>query len=120
MVELLKSDYGTLANFDSANHVKNVTYDYVLVEEGEVWDLNRELQHFRENAKKKRTRTNDFKIHLVKFSGATGYAVYDLKSLITTEGKPRGYHWLETAIFRKISNQWKITLIHSTEIPPSQ
>ncbi|GAO42817.1 nuclear transport factor 2 family protein [Flavihumibacter petaseus] len=120
VVNLLKADYATLASFDSVRHKQNVTYDYLLVEEGEVWSLARELEYFREKAIKKQQRADEFSIHSVRVSGATAYAVYDLKSVIKTNDKSRNYHWLETAIFRKVGNQWKIALIHSTEVMPHQ
>ncbi len=120
IVNLLKADYTTLGQYDSAAHVKNVTYDFVLVEEGEVWDLQRELQYFREHAGKKQTRNDQFRIYSVKISGSTAYAVYDLQSEIRSGEKSRAYHWLETAVFRKVGNQWKIALIHSSQVANSQ
>ncbi|MBZ5857850.1 nuclear transport factor 2 family protein [Flavihumibacter profundi] len=116
IVTLLEEDYKTLANYDTIKHRLNCTYDYQLVEEGEVWNIDKEIDYISKIALSKASRTNEFFIRSVKISGSTAYAVYDLRSTITEEGNAKKYRWLESAIFRKVGNRWRIALIHSTRV----
>jgi hypothetical protein len=118
IITLLIDDYSAVSKLDGSAHRQNCTYDYVLVEEGEVWGLQRELDYFDELRSKKQTRKNQFSINLIKISGSTAYAVYALSSEIKTGNDVKKFNWLETAIFRKINNKWKIALIHSTKVLP--
>lgn len=117
ITSLVRDDYATLANFDTMRHRRNCTYDYKLVEDGEVWNMDRELAHISSLANSKQTRTNDFVFKSVTIYSTTSYAIYHLRSVITQpDGKIKKYHWIETAILRKVANQWKIALIHSTQL----
>jgi len=118
IITLLMDDYSAVSKLDTGKHRQNCTYDYVLVEEGEVWGIQRELDYFEELRIRKQTRKNQFSINLVKISGATAYAVYALSSEIKTGNEVKKFNWLETAIFRKVNNRWKIALIHSTKVLP--
>lgn len=114
VIAVLKYDYQTVGNFDTLQHRRNCTTDYQLVEEGEVWDINKEIDYIGKLAMLKQYRLNEFEIKSVKLNGSTAYAVYELTSTISMQGFTRRYTWLETAIFRKIGKRWKIALIHST------
>lgn len=114
VIALLKYDYRTVGSFDSLQHRRNCTPDYQLVEEGEIWNIDKEIEYIGKLAMLKQYRQNDFYINSVNLNGTTAYAVYELTSTITMQGLTRRYTWLETAIFRKVAKRWKIALIHST------
>lgn len=114
VIALLQYDYKTVGNFDTVQHRLNCTPDYQLVEEGEVWDINQEIEYIGKLAMLKQYRLNEFVIKSVKLNGPAAYAVYELTSTISMQGYTRRYTWLETAIFRKVGKRWKIALIHST------
>lgn len=117
IITLIQEDYKTLGNFDTLQHRRNCTYDYRLVEDGEVWNIERELAYIASKASEKQVRTNEFNFKLVTIYSTTGFVVYELRSTITRQdGTVKNYHWLETAIVRKIANRWKIALMHSTQI----
>lgn len=117
ITSLVREDYKTVANFDTLRHRRNCTYDYKLVEGGEVWNMDREIDYISTLSVTKQTRNNEFVFKSVIINSTTSYVIYDLRSVITqTDGTTKKYHWLETAILRKISNQWKIALIHSTQL----
>ena len=118
IVTLIANDYKTVANSDTLQHRRNCTYDYKLVEEGEIWNMEQEMSYIKEKSATRQTRSNAFTINSVTINSATAYAVYFLRSRITQrDGSSKNYHWLETAILRKVGNQWKIALIHSTKMP---
>lgn len=116
VLQLLKTDYKTLENFDVKGHVANCTSDYMLIEDGEVWSLQKELEYFRSNANRSLKRRDYFTVYKFSSVGTTAYLVYHLKSDINENGKVTTKNWTESALFRKIGSSWKIALIHSTTV----
>ena len=116
LVQLLRGDYKTLENSDWETHQNNCAPDYLLIENGEVWDLAKEVESMKSKAGIKTTRTDQFDFKSLKVEGNQAYAVYELKSQITRDNQTNNYHWIESAIFQKISGEWKIKLIHSSLI----
>jgi predicted enzyme related to lactoylglutathione lyase len=116
IVNLLASDYATMATWNAYEHAQNCTADYLLIENGEIWDLPKELEYYHSKASSKTTRKDKFLFRNVKVYGNMGYAVYDLHSDIIENGTLKSYHWYESVMFRKLNNRWKIALIHSTPV----
>ena len=116
IAELLKSDYKTLEKFDVQKHLAHCTSDYILIEDGEIWNLQKEIQYFKSNAHRVITRKDFFTIHQVRVTGNAAYMVYQLKSDITENNKVSTKYWSESAVFRKLQGKWKIALIHSTTV----
>lgn len=116
VVQLLRNDYKTLEKFDINKHVANCTKDYMLIEDGEVWTLQKELEYFKANATRVLTRKDYFSMYKFSLSGNTAYLVYHLKSDINEKGKVTTKNWTESAVFRKEATGWKIALIHSTTV----
>lgn len=114
IVKLLKSDYGTMGNWDIKTHINNCTSDYLLIEEGEVWNLEKEKQYYQSNAGRVLQRKDVFTFKKIRISGDMAYAVYFLKSEMTERGVLTVKTWNESAVFRKVGGQWKVALIHST------
>jgi ketosteroid isomerase-like protein len=114
IVKLLKSDYTTMGNWDIKTHINNCTADYLLIEEGEVWNLEKEKQYYQSNAGRVLQRKDVFTFKKIRISGDMAYAVYFLKSEMTEKGVLTVKTWNESAVFRKVGGQWKIALIHST------
>ncbi len=114
IVNLLKSDYGTMGNWDIKTHSNNCTTDYLLIEEGEVWNLEKEKLYYKSNAGRVVQRKDFFTFNKIRISGDMAYAVYFLKSEMTEKGLLTVKTWNESAVFKKQGGQWKIALIHST------
>jgi len=118
ITQLLKDDYKTMVSNDIKRHKSNCTDDYLLIENGEIWDMKREAEDYRKNASRIIERKDHFDFKYIKILGSTAYTVYNLKSEITENGKLTKLTWNESVIFRKVEGQWKIALIHSTRIEP--
>jgi ketosteroid isomerase-like protein len=116
IVQLLKEDYKTMVDWDIEKHMGFCTADYVLIEDGEIWDMQMEAENYKQNKGRELKREDYFDIRFVKVLGNTAYTVYSLKSEITEKGKLTKKHWNESVIFRKEHGQWKIALIHSTPV----
>ncbi len=116
IVKLLVDDYKTMGTWDIKRHTANCTKNYLLIENGEIWNMENESEHYRSNAHRIIDRKDYFDIKYVRVFGNTAYAVYSLKSDIVENGNLRTKNWNESVIFRKLDGNWKIELIHSTPI----
>lgn len=47
IIELIKFDYLALGKDDTVTLRKHCTSDYLLIENGEIWDLSKEIEHIR-------------------------------------------------------------------------
>ena len=116
IIKLLINDYKTMGNWDIKSHIENCTENYLLVENGEVWDIKKETEYYIKNANRVIDRKDFFDIKYVRIYGDLAYAVYNLRSDITENGDLKVKTWLESTIFRKIKDKWKIELINSTPV----
>ncbi len=116
IVHLLKADYGTMMTHDLKKHMEHCTDDYLLIENGEIWNMEKEADWYKKNANRIYDRKDYFDFKFLKILGSTAYIVYDLKSDITENGTLTSKRWTESAVFRKVNGQWKIALIHSTPV----
>ena len=116
IVKLLMDDYSTMGNWNIAKHMQNCTENYLLIEEGEIWNMEKERKYYLENASRTIERKDYFNILYVKVYGTTAYAVYNLKSDIKENAVMKVKNWNESAFFRKVKGAWKIELIHSTSV----
>lgn len=116
IAQLLVDDYKTLGNWDVESHINHCTENYLLVENGEIWDMKKESDYFIKNASRVLDRKNHFDIKYVRVYGNCAYAVYNLRSDIRENGNLKVKNWVETTIFRKVKGTWKIELIDSTPI----
>ena len=116
IMELLKADYKTMVGFNIEAHKKNCTEDYLLIENGEIWDMAREAADYKMNAHRKFIRNDFFTMRSMKIYKDIAYTVYGLRSEIIENNMTRVKTWNESAVFRKVNGQWKIALIHSTPV----
>jgi len=120
IVDLLKDDYKTMGTWNIERHIKNCTTNYLLIEEGEIWDMEKESKYYKSNSHRKINRKDYFDIKHIRIYGNTAYAVYSLKSDITENSQLTVRKWNESAIFRKLNGRWLIELIHSTPVSTAQ
>ena len=114
IVQLLKDDYKTMQSWDTQKHIANCTKDYLLIENGEIWNLQKEVESYKANASRVLKRTDSFNILSVKIFGNMAYDVHHLKSVITENNNSITKVWNESVVFRKEEGRWKIALIHSS------
>ena len=116
IIQLLKSDYSTLLSMDLKKHMSNCTEDYLLIEDGEIWNMEQESKWYKDEGNKVTDRKDNFDFKHIRIDGNVAYVVYNLRSDIIKEGNPIQKNWNESTIFRKVNGEWKIALIHSTPI----
>ena len=117
IVQLLRDDYTTMnKKTDFSKHKSHCAPDYLLIEEGEIVTLEQEADMYKQMAKRNLNRNDDFEFKKVKISGDFAYAVWYLKTYYKSDSTSFTKEWNESAVFKKINGEWKISLIHSTPI----
>lgn len=116
IVQLIRADYKALGENDTEAHQRNCSPDYQLLEAGDLWTLQKELEYMRSKKGQPLLRTDTFHFVSVQVKGDMAFAVYDLKSSITRSGATKYYHWMESAVVVRLQDGWKIRLIHSTPV----
>lgn len=107
--------YAAFSAFDKQKYRALLTEDYLLLENGELLDLEGDVAMMA-TADSGQRRVDAFDFRSVKVHGETAYAVYFLKSEITDKKGARNLEWLESAILRRAGSGWRMALLHSTRI----
>jgi hypothetical protein len=116
IVQLLKDDYHTMQTFDFNIHKGYCTDNYLLIENGEIMNMDDDADYYKKNADRVFDRKDYFDFKYINIFENVAYSVYKLKSDFDDNGNLTQMIWSESAIFRKIDGVWKIELIHSTPI----
>ncbi|WP_268036402.1 DUF4440 domain-containing protein [Algoriphagus sp. PAP.12] len=118
--ELIQNSFDHLfSNFDSGKLSDFYTEDFILLENGEVWD-NEIIRGYFEKAlqnENRPTRTNRFEFIETKVEGNRGWVAYHNFATISRNGEViREIHWLESATAIKTPVGWRLDMLHSTRI----
>lgn len=99
------------------------TEDYLLLENGEVWDTEIIKAYMDKAAamEKLPERTNSFDFIEVKVDGDMAWAAYHNNAVFKMDGKKVGeMNWLESATAIRTPNGWRLQLLHSTLVKEKQ
>ncbi len=107
------------STLDSRNIEKFHTADFLLMENGEVWN-NDSIANYMDRAilqKPFPKRENTIKIIETKVTGKTAWVAYHNAAVFTLKGKIiRKAEWLESATAILTADGWKLDMLHSTRI----
>lgn len=105
-----------VSNFDMSSIKQNCTGDFLLLEDGKVWNLDSLAVKLVKPASTF-TRTNALNFITVQIKGQTAWVGYHNTAHIkTADGKEFDINWLESATLINQKNRWLISLLHSTMI----
>lgn len=109
--------FDALANRDSVNLKLYCADDVTFYEYGQIWNIDTLIT----KAIKLNTATDFRRVNTIDFikttvNNNTAWATYNLQSAITSNGKQRNVHWLETVVLVKVKGNWKIKVLHSSMI----
>ena len=103
-----------------------LTPDFVLFEDGEIWDYNKSLEmagqlkeqfNSEENKKHIFRRINSFQFLKTEMDGNTAWIYYENFADFTMDGTSISkMHWLESAVCTKTAEGWKIRFLHSSPV----
>ena len=107
------------SDFDSTTVSEYYTTDFVLLENGVLWnnDSIRSFIRRKQASKQNIQRLNSFEYLKSEHSQNMIWVAYDNYAFFVKEKDTiRTAHWLESAIAKKENNTWKIQQLHSTVV----
>lgn len=99
---------------------QNSTPDLIILEHGEVWNMDTIQLKLNEIKALNPSRVNSFKFLKTEIKDKTAWVAYENKAVVTMNGKNYEYNWLESAVLVKAGNDWKVQMLHSTRLAPEQ
>lgn len=107
------------SKLDAKNIDKYFTKDFLLLENGEVWN-NDSIKNYLDNAmlrKPSLKRMNTIEVIEIKIANKMAWIAYQNYATFSTDNKIiRKAHWLESATAILTENGWKLEMLHSTRI----
>jgi hypothetical protein len=107
------------SKLDAKNIDKYYTKDFLLLENGEVWN-NDSIKNYLDNAmlrKPSLKRMNTIEVIEIKIANKLAWIAYQNYATFSTDNKIiRKAHWLESATAILTENGWKLEMLHSTRI----
>jgi ketosteroid isomerase-like protein len=103
-----------IAEIDSGKIISYVTKDFLLLEDGLIWNTDSLIRVLRPLKSQDFKRTNEFRFVSHEQSGNMTWVVYYNTAHIVFNGQNRDINWLESAVLVKEDNRWKVKVLHST------
>lgn len=107
------------SKLDAKNIDKYYTKDFLLLENGEVWN-NDSIKNYLDNAmlrKPSLKRMNTIEVIEIKIANKLAWIAYQNYATFSSDNKIiRKAHWLESATAILTENGWKLEMLHSTRI----
>ena len=115
---LIQESFDTLfSTFNAGAIERYYTQDFILLEDGEIWDNEFIKNYFNEAIKKQPipTRVNKFDFIKTEVDGNIAWIAYNNYATISRNGEIiRDIHWIESAVAIKTPNGWRLKMLHST------
>ncbi|MBA2499061.1 MAG: nuclear transport factor 2 family protein [Chitinophagaceae bacterium] len=112
--------FESLSNRDSLSLKDYCTTDITLYEYGQLWNMDTLiLKGIIQNQAADFKRINTFHFISTHVDKSIAWVTYSLQSIITKDGKPGNFQWLETVALVKKKKNWKVKHLHSTLIKRS-
>jgi ketosteroid isomerase-like protein len=116
--QLIQGSFDELfSKFDAARMGDFYTEDFILLEDGEVWDTKILLDYFTKGKQNPNptVRVNRFEFIKTTVSGDRGWVAYHNYATISREGEVvREVEWLESATAVRTASGWRLDMLHST------
>ena len=107
------------SELDTASIQTFYTPDFILLENGEVWDNDKIAAYMlrARSAENRPVRTNRFEFIEVKISGNTAWLAYHNYATFSRDGsEQRKLYWLESATAIRTTQGWRLDMLHSTRV----
>jgi ketosteroid isomerase-like protein len=117
--KLIQGSFDELfSKFDSDKIGDFYTADFILLENGEVWDHQLLLDYFAKGRQNPNpaTRVNRFEFIKTTVSGDRAWVAYHNYATISKDGNVREVRWLESAAAVKTDAGWRLDMLHSTRM----
>lgn len=105
----------------SIEQIRNTsTEDLIILEHGEIWNMDTIVAKLNELKALNPVRVNSFDFVKTEVRDQTAWVAYHNKAIITINGQKVQYHWLESAVLVKQGNDWKVKMLQSTRLLPKK
>lgn len=102
-----------------ANKLKTYTTDdFILLEDGELWNMDTLVTKMNGRKNLNIKRVNSFQFISTEQNGTIAWVSYHNTADISLNERKQTVRWLESAVLRKENGVWKIKMLHSTRIAP--
>jgi hypothetical protein len=92
------------------------TDDFLLLEEGEVWNMDTLIAKVSMRKNMNIVRTNSFEFIKTEQAGNMAWVSYHNTAVFKLNEKQQTVRWLESAVLVKEKGKWKIRMMHSTRM----
>jgi len=107
--------FQAIADKDTATLKLYCTTDIMLLENGQLWNLDTLVQKVFQSRAKDFKRVNTLGFIETKVNGNFAWISYNNQAEIIKDGQHITFvKWLETTILVKEGNNWKVRVLHST------
>lgn len=107
------------SNYQAEKLTDFYTEDFLLLEQGEVWDM-KIIRDYLTKAKSNPnppTRTNRFEFIKTVVEGDRAWVAYHNYATISRDGQTiRELYWLESATAIRTEKGWRLDMLHSTRV----
>ncbi|MBJ6109589.1 nuclear transport factor 2 family protein [Hymenobacter sp. BT523] len=107
-----------LAALDTKTMKQYITTDFLLLEDGAVWNIDTLVNKIKPLKATGYTRVNHLNFFRTDVKGNTAWVAYDNAAEMSAGERKRSRQWLESAVLVKEGKDWKIQLLHSTSSKP--
>ncbi|WP_233553718.1 DUF4440 domain-containing protein [Algoriphagus lacus] len=118
--DLIQNSFDAIFSEFDANQLGDFyTSDFILLEHGELWDMEF-IRGYLSRAKQNQnrpTRTNRFEFIQTVIEGNRAWVAYHNYATITQNGQVvRELYWLESATAIRTDKGWRLDMLHSTRV----
>ncbi len=97
---------------------RHSTEDFLLLEDGAVWNMDTLASRLNPLKAVSFSRTNRLDFIRTEVEGNSAWVAYNNAADMVVNGQKRNIQWLESAFLVKQGNDWKVRMLHSTVLKP--
>ena len=109
--------FAAISDIDHPKLKETTTEDFQLLENGEIWDVDKLISVIQPSKVK---RQNYFNLVTSEISGNMAWVSYWNRAKFSIGDKVQEVLWLESAVLTKEKSDWLIQMLHSTKINPER
>lgn len=108
--------FDALTEADMPKLRQTCTDDFLLLEDGEVWNLDTLQAKLAGGRPADFKRVNRFDFFSTDVRGDVAWMAYENTAVISRGQRERTIRWLESAVLEKTKRGWRLRVLHSTVI----
>ena len=116
--DALTNFFDGIATLDARLMKQQVTKDFLLLENGAVWNIDTLVGKLSPLKTLNFSRKNYIDIIRTDIKGNMAWVAYNNAADMSMGGQAMHVQWLESAVLVKDKKNWKIQLLHSTRLSP--